>query len=115
MHCLARVARYYFRKQWSIAASKTLMTDEVKLGNAQWLTTSARLFVCGNFVDMPVSPARFVGKELDATAISNALQLSFSQHGIRQWLDDQLVAFTTVARRTMGKNGLFASPIWHDP
>ena len=88
MHYLARVARDYFKKQWSTAVSKALMTDEVKIGDAQWLTTSARLFVCGNFVDMPVSPARFVGEERDATAISKVLQVSFSQHGIRQWLDD---------------------------
>ena len=95
MHYLARVARDYFRKQWSSAISKALMTDEVKIGDVQWLTTTARLFVCGNFVDIPVSPVRFVGEERNAAAISNVLQLSFSQHGICQWLDEQLVAFTT--------------------
>ena len=89
MHFLAQVARDYFRKQWSTAVSKALMTDEVKVGDAQWLTTSARLFVSGNFVDLPLSPSRFPGEERDATAISKVLQSSFSQHGICDWLDEK--------------------------
>ena len=95
MHFLAQVARDYFRKQWSTAISKLLMTDGVKVGDAQWLTTSARLLVPGNFVGLPLSPSRFLGEERDVTAISNFLQYSFSQHGICDWLNDKLVAFTS--------------------
>ena len=95
MHFLAQVARDYFRKQWNTAISKALMTDEVKVGDAQWLTTSARLFASGKFVDLPLSPSRFPGEERDATAISKVLQSSFNQHGICDWLDEKVVAFTT--------------------
>ena len=95
MHYLACVAREYFRKQWNVATSKALMTDEVKLGDAQWLTTVARLFVSGTFMELPVSPSRFPAEERDATAIANVLHASFSQHGIHEWLDTHIVAFTT--------------------
>ena len=95
MHFLALVARGYFKKQWNAATSKALMTDEVKVGDAQWLTTSARLYVSGKFVELPLSPARFLGEERDAAAIAQTLQSSFSQHGIPCWSDDKLVAFTT--------------------
>ena len=46
-------------------------------------------------MDLPLSPSRFPGEERDATAISKVLQSSCSQHGICDWLDDKLVAFTT--------------------
>ena len=82
MHYLALAARDYFRKQWNGATSKALMTDEVKIGDAQWLTTSARLYVSGKFVDLPVSPARFLVVERDAAAIAQTLEASFSLHGI---------------------------------
>ena len=95
MHYLARVARDYFKKQWNTAVSKALMTDEVKIGDTQWLTTTARLFVSGNFVELCVSPSRFPGEERDAHAIANVLHSSFRQHGISEWLDDRMVALTT--------------------
>ena len=95
MHYLALAARDYFRKQWNGATSKALMTDEVKIGDAQWLTTSARLYVSGKFVDLPVSPARFLVVERDAAAIAQTLEASFSLHGITHWLDEKVVAFTT--------------------
>ena len=95
MHFLAKVARNFFKKQWDTAITRALMTDEVKINDAQWLTTSARVFVSDRFLELPVSPARFLGELRDATAIANALQSCFSQHGIQNWVDEKLVAFTT--------------------
>ena len=52
-----------------------------------------RNFCC--FVELSISPSRFPGEERDAHAIANVLHSSLRQHGISEWLDDRMVAFTT--------------------
>ena len=37
-------------RQWNSAISKALMTDEVKVGDAKWLTISAQLHVPGTYL-----------------------------------------------------------------
>lgn len=94
MHYLAQAAHEHMRKVWEGALTKAIMTDEVKIGDTQWLTTTARLFGSGGFSEVAMAPATFPKDDRDATAVNDTLNSAFKEHNIRQWLDDTVVGVT---------------------
>ena len=94
IHFLAEACHDHIRREWQRASAKTIMTDEVKIGDVQWLSTSARIFVDGKFKQVAISPTKFEGDERDASAVTSAVASAFAAHGISEWIDDKLVAVT---------------------
>ena len=94
LHYLAEACRQYVRDSWNRAEAKGVMTDEVKVGDKQWVTTACRMFVANEFKQMAISPTCFDGGERDATAIAQVIESSFKAHGIEAWIDEQLVSLT---------------------
>lgn len=69
-----------------------MMIDEVKVGDQQWLTATARLFDGSTFAHILTAITCFADEERDADAIVDTLKDGLREQGITTWLDDSLVA-----------------------
>ena len=91
---LGAMVRKYLRRLWIHSVWRAVRTDEVKVGIAQWLFVTARIFVDQKFHTLPIATCTLPAEGRDAPAIEEALNTAPANNGITIWLDTALVGVT---------------------
>lgn len=92
LHFLAAACKDYIRRKWVDARWRSLMIDEVKVADEQWLSCTGTVNDGSHVHCMVIAIAKFEDHRRDSEAVLQALRCGLQGQGIDCWLDERLVS-----------------------
>ena len=92
LHFLAAACKDFVRQKWAVATWRSVMVDEVKVGDQQWLSCTACVSDGAERMMLVIGAGRFEDEGRDATAVADTMSKALAAFGVDSWLDERLVA-----------------------